>query len=36
MPLSGASLSEPDLGPYSGCGLCHNDGAGVGVNSVPP
>ena len=21
--LIGASLSEPHLGPYSGCGLCH-------------
>ena len=21
--IIGASLSEPHLGPYSGCGLCH-------------
>ena len=30
----GASLSEPHLGPYSGCGLCHIIGERERANLV--
>ena len=33
-PIIGASLSEPHLGPYSGCGLCHIIGERERANLV--